>query len=264
MSKASASGMIVSALGALTEGGVVAALVGGGSMWLVGKALASLDAPARSLSWTDAMSMVHDAAAAGKIRIVHEDGRTVSIEPHVNGVDLFYMTDAGSTQRAVERLDPRLLVLLLRLTEWDSKLAQIHHLGIFPGNNPTDTEETHNRATAIDLRKFVFTDGDQLDVLTDWGNKKKWTGSYRLGIGEKGADWFSDLYDFLATQATDRPTDGCGFSGDNASGSATIGDRSFLITPDHGDAKLAVAHKNHVHAQVGPTRACGGRSARGW
>ena len=259
-----ATSALLGVVGALAEGGTVAALGAGASMWLVGKALKSRDTPARGLSWGDAMAKVHDAAAAGQIAIVREDGRTVSIEPHVNGVDLLYMTESGSTQRAVERLDPRLLVLLLRLTEWDKKLAQIHHLGIFPGNNPTDAEETHNRATAIDFRKFVFTDGDQLDVLTDWGNRKKWTGSYRLGLGDKGADWFSDLYDFLATQATDRPIDGCGFSGDNVGGSAEIGDRSFLITPDHGDPKLAVAHKNHVHVQVGPTRACGGRSARGW
>jgi hypothetical protein len=255
---------ILGVLGALTEGGLVAAVVGGGSVWLFGKALDSLHTPARSLTWADAMAKVHEAAAAGQIRIVREDGRTVSIEPHINGVGLYYMTDTGSTQRKVERLDPRLLVMLLRLTEWDPKLAEIHHLGIFPGGNPTDGEETHNRGTSIDLRKFVFTDGDTLDVLSDWGARKKWTGSYRLGLGDKGADWFSDLYDWLAQEATDRPTDGCGFSGDNAGSSATIGDRSFLITPDHGDPKLATAHRNHIHAQVGPTRGCGGRTSKSW
>lgn len=252
------------ALGFLTEGGLAAGLAAGAGMWLAGRAIDALETPARSLSWSEAMGLVHDAASAGKIRIVQEDGKLVVIEPHVNGVELFYQTDAGSVQRATERMDPRLLVLLLRMTEWDPSLVQIHHLGIFPGKNAADLEETHNRGTAIDLRKFVFSDGMQLDVLDDWGNVGKWVGHYRLGIGQKGQDWFSDAYDFLASQATDRPTDKCGFSGDNASGSPTIGDRSFLITPDHGDPTLAAAHKNHFHVQVGPTRACGGRSARSW
>jgi hypothetical protein len=253
-------------LGFLTEGGLGAAVAAGLGMLLAGKAIdAFTNVPARSLSWAEAMGMVRDAASAGKIEIVRESGKTVTIKPWINGVGLYYMTEAGSTQRAVEQLDPRLIVLLLRLTEWDKDLAQIHHLGIFPGKNPGDAEETHNRGTSIDFRKFVFTDGTSLDVFKDWGNKKAWTGrGYRLGLGDWGADWFSDLYDFLAGQATDRPTDGCGFSGDNAGSSPTIGDRSFLISPDHGDSKLAVAHKNHLHVQVGPTRACGGRSARTW
>lgn len=250
--------------GLFVEGGLVAALAAGIGMWGLSRAIDALETPARGLSWAEAAEIVREAAKDGKVEIVREDGKLFSIRPRINGVDLYYMTEAGSSQRAVERIDPRLLVLLLRMTEWDPSLVEIHHLGIYPGHNPADAEETHNRGTAIDLRKFVFRDGMSLDVLLDWGNKRAWIGHYRLGLQDLGADWFADAYDFLASQATDRPLDGCGFSGENASSAPEIGDRSFLITPDHGDRTLAASHKNHFHVQVGPTRACGGRSARSW
>jgi len=242
----------------------------GAGVVLVGVALYArpidFGTPARSLTWQEAMDEVQKAAAAGQVRIVQPYGRALMIAPEVNGVKLFYRGGMSETPRArgTELIDPRLLVLLLRWTRWDPTLRQIIHAGIYPGGNAEDTEEAHNRGTAIDISKMVYADGSDLDILRDWGMKGAWTGHYRLVPADKGYKKFAALYQFLASQATDRPVDGCGFSGENKPGPSTIGDKSFLITPDQGSEGLASRHRDHIHAQVGPTRECGGRSALTW
>lgn len=238
--------------------GVGALFVG---WWLFG------ETPARSLTYDAAMRIVDHAHATGAVHVLgHGPGRMLKISPRVNGAKLGYRTNFGEGPSASrdEVIDPRLLVLLLRMTEQFPDIVSIDHAGIYPSGHTAAADETHNRGTSIDFSRFVMSNGTTYDVLRDWGSKPKSGPGMRLPIGSANRVFFDRMYEFLAGQATDMPTDGCGFSGSNHFATSTIGDKSFLITPDHGSGSLAAMHRDHIHAQVGPTRNCAGKNAAVW
>lgn len=179
----------------------------------------------------------------------------------IDGVEYRYVTDDKGVRDLV--VTPNMLVLLVRLSRFLRTLGvtRVYHAGIFPGKSP-DPTNAHNRGEAIDLSSFVFSDGDRLSVLEDWGKKPKPVHvapsiggvkgeNYRLLPTERGYGFFKLLYSFLSQEATDRGTV-AGKSLETTVGTK-IGESSYIITPDHPRPDLAAAHADHVHAQVGPT-----------
>jgi hypothetical protein len=66
-------------------------------------------------------------------------------------------------------------------------------------------------------------------------------------------DFFQQVYDFITSEWQDR-TD----QPDEADGPTSIGERSFIMHPDHpatapGTPHGREAHRNHVHMQIGVT-----------
>ena len=175
----------------------------------------------------------------------------------IEGVEYRYAADdKGSRELA---LTPNLLVLLVRLSRFLRRegVVRVVHAGIFPGKS-ADATNAHNRGDAIDLSSFVFSDGDKISVLEDWGKKPKAVHvaggkgeNFRLLSTEKGAMFFRRLYSLLSQEATDRGTSG-GKSLETTLGTR-IGETSYIITPDHPRPDLAASHIDHIHAQVGPT-----------
>jgi hypothetical protein len=111
--------------------------------------------------------------------------------------------------------------------------------------------------------EFVLTVNDNWGTistaLTPGGNWPPGTGSnvsYRLddpATDPFASRFFRDLYRFIASEwqdRSDRP--------DPAETETTIGERSFIMHPDHpatapGTTHGREAHKNHIHMQIGVT-----------
>ena len=81
-------------------------------------------------------------------------------------------------------------------------------------------------------------------MLRDWGKASKRPGhKYRLDPSTPVGAFFGDLYRFLTTEFRDRKP-----------GPSSIGERTYLITPDHVSPRLARTHKDHIHVEVPPDR----------
>jgi hypothetical protein len=181
---------------------------------------------------------------------------------------------------APDRLDPRNALALVRLCQFLSDnfgATELFHLGISGGGtdaNGNPRTDCHGQGRAIDfvgVRGTSRDDGSEfaITVLDDWGTAHTaltpdgdWppgTGSdvsFRLDDPDAdpfARDFFSALYDFIASEWQDRSTDP-----DPADTPTTIGERSFIMHPDHpatspGKPNGREAHRNHVHMQIGVT-----------
>lgn len=215
---------------------------------------------ARDLTLAQAMGILKDAAANGEIviRSFPESGRGLVVGGNIAGVQYAYIGSGGAVvnRASIDNLDARFGVLLLYMSRYlhSQGVRTVYDLGItHGGSNPDDV---HNRGRAIDLAGFQFTDGHRLSVLNDWGVKKTPYAanadatSYRLRPGDRGYDFFRNLYAFLAGEAQDRTE-----RTNTDNGPPTqIGAHSYVVTPDHPTRVLRNAHLNHFHAQIGPTR----------
>ncbi|MCI2424233.1 hypothetical protein MOQ72_43260 [Saccharopolyspora sp. K220] len=220
-----------------------------------------------SLDGWDPFNATSQAGNVGGIIIRHWPSGTRALdnrEPHGTAPDL---------------LDPRHALALFRLCRWLSEnwsgLTELYHVGI-SGDGTGQRIDCHGQGRAADFIGVGGTndDGDRWNrtVNDDWGtvstaltpggNWPAGTGSnvsYRLAAPEAAAadEWsagfFRELYAFIASEWQDRSDDP-----DGPAEPTTIGERSFIMHPDHpatapGTPHGREAHKTHIHMQIGAT-----------
>jgi hypothetical protein len=253
--------------------------------------------PARAMSKDDALSELQDLQANGVILLEGAvSAQQVSLDGwdpvnherqdgNVAGVVIRYLA-SGTAQSgqpsggaAPDRLDPRNALALVRLCQWLSEsfsVFELYHLGISGGGvdaqgNPR--RDCHGQGRAVDFVGVKYTAEDDSEVTItvndDWGTVSTavtpggdWppgTGSdvsYRLDDPDADpvvSGFFRDLYQFIASEWQDRSDEP-----DPAGDETTIGERSFIMHPDHpatapGTPHGREAHRNHIHMQIGVT-----------
>lgn len=180
----------------------------------------------------------------------------VAVEPKVvNGVT--FTSVANTTVNWFDNIDQRFLIALYRLTRWMNgstpNVSEIRHMGMGHGNGP-DTD-CHNQGRAIDLSGLI---GDvsgtpfSFEVQRDWGNLSPAASGLKLDNADPTAQLlFRTAYRFGMFEG-----EANGIGTGNTWPAPDLGGRGYLIYPDYGgDAALRAAHQNHMHIQVGPTRA---------
>lgn len=240
------------------------------------------DVPARALTPDQARQVLAGLEASGALRTAPAATPAwVSLaEPVMHGVEFRYWDGRTSRRSALLNLDPRHAVALARLAE---RLATVHgavtikHLGV-NGDSSGARTDCHGQGRALDFAGVTGTvDGADydVDVLRDWGRRSvpdesdpsasrlpSWPAgtrdlTYRLesdpDVDQRVTDLFRDVYQVAVEQwqdLDDQPS---------PSGSASaIGQRSFVMNPDHPTSKPGTpngreAHANHVHVQIGRT-----------
>jgi len=207
---------------------VVAAVVAAGVVMLSRRTNIARYRPAKN---TPADIAVEQLRQLGVLMSEPNPAGLVRVRSKLGGVTYRYLgTDRGS-----ETMDPRLALLLYRVGELARSrgVTEIDHLGIHPGAK-SDPGDVHNRGLAADLAVF-HGPGARLSVLDDWGMRKKEGPGYRLRPGDTGYQFFQDVYDLLRREGE---------------GGGSIGEHSFVLTPDHPDVKYSSTHKDHFHVQV--------------
>jgi hypothetical protein len=195
----------------------------------------------------------------------------ITIEPAViDGVR--FVARGNPRQSAISNLDVRMVVGLYRLaqmlrTRWG--VTAIGHMGIGQGRGASD--DCHNSGRAIDFAgvEGVYR-GQQymLDVQRDWGNQpvtlpngaqqRNWPAdfratSYRLTPGGNALAYglFRDVYELATREFTDTNPQRLGNAAPTQIGQSS----RFIIHPDHPSSGLRSQHQNHMHIQIGSTRA---------
>jgi hypothetical protein len=250
--------------------------------------------PARAMSKDDAFAELLDLQANDVIRLEGEgSAAAVSLDGwdgtqpeagNVAGVIVRYLASGTvsygtpSSAGAPDRLDPRNALALIRLCQWlkeNYNATELYHLGISGGGldvQGRQRNDCHGQGRAVDLVgiKAVADDGTEwtMTVFDDWavstsltpgGDWPAGTGSdvsYRLNddaVDPFTRDFFSALYEFIASEWQDRST-----GPDGLDTPTTIGERSFIMHPDHpatapGTPHGREAHKSHIHMQIGVT-----------
>lgn len=181
----------------------------------------------------------------------------VAVEPKVvNGVT--FTSTANLTVNWFDNIDQRFLIAIYRLTRWlngsTPNVTEIRHMGMGHGNGPAN--DCHNQGRAIDLAGLI---GDvsgtpfSLEVQRDWGSVAPAApGGLKLDNADPTAQLlFRTAYRFGMFEC-----EANGIGSGNTWPAPDLGGRGFLIYPDYGgDPALRAAHQNHMHIQVGPTRA---------
>jgi hypothetical protein len=204
-----------------------------------------------------------DLIARGAIRLkggVTSPGVTqrVTVEPPtLDGIR--YTNDLNPAGGFFDNVDQRMLVALHRLTRWINSsrpdIEQLHHLGIGHGTGPDN--DCHNQGRALDLSGVSGTlDGTPFhrSIRTHWGNLPgAAAGVVRISPS------VDDLAFALFSTAFRYGTYECeanGIGSANKWPMPDLGGSGFVIYPDYGgDAALKQAHQDHIHMQVGKTRA---------
>jgi len=248
--------------------------------------------PARALSQAAAWAELEGWQAEKLIRFTRSDmpGKVdldgmvpVSGEEepgNVAGVRIRYL-ESGSRRsgqpanpNAPDRLDPRHAVAVVRFCRWlhdQWGATELYHLGT-SGDSSGRRTDCHGQGRAID---FVGVKGSRegneyvLAVKDDWGTvdtpvtpggvwQPAGTSSthFRLADVEGhdlARDFFSAAYEFIADQWQDRSA-----RPDGLVARSSIGQRSFIMNPDHptsapGGKGGRESHANHLHMQIGPT-----------
>jgi hypothetical protein len=131
-------------------------------------------------------------------------------------------------------------------------------IGIGRDDKPGDS---HNTGRALDFfgahtRKgtlWVTKDWSKRPIVVNGKTHKTWPASqipfYRLQQGDPGFELFAWVYRFAAQECQDS-SEGRTIAGQSSS---TIGQRSFIIHPDHLSVELRKHHQDHMHFQIGTT-----------
>ncbi len=241
--------------------------------------------PARAMSIADAFAelvVLHESGSLTLVPAPSGSGATparVRISPStLHGVEYRYWDGKKTLRHGMELLDPRNALALARLARWAAEnhgVTEIHHLGLSGSSTRNDC---HGQGRALDFAgiKGVSADGNEFvwNVLRDWGNKSvpdesdpagarlaKWpagtrTLTFRLDgpdADPTAAEFFRQLYEFCAGEWQDQDSLPSGRTQTSA-----IGQRSFIMNPDHPASKPGTpngreAHANHLHLQIGPT-----------
>lgn len=209
--------------------------------------------PARALSVDQAIEQMNAYADAGIVDIVTPaSGGRMTIGGRIGGVQHSYLDDTGiHPRKTIDNLDPRFGVLLVRLDAMAENLGvtEVLDLGITHGSSNPD--DVHNQGRAIDVGGLRGSDRSgpfDLRIFRDWGQRPDLgVGVYRLSAGDPGFDLFASIYAIGTQEGADRTTH------PEWTPPTQIGELSYLITPDHPNAELRSAHKNHIHLQLGRT-----------
>lgn len=237
--------------------------------------------PARALSKAEAFAELQTLVDEGTLLFEgYSDEHHVNLDGlnpytgekeagNVAGVVIRY----GEAAAAPDHLDPRNALGLVRLCQYLSSefgVTDLFHLGI-SGDASGGRTDCHGQGRAVDFAGAARRVGDdtdfQLTVLDDWGTAYTgytpdgdWPGdtgsavTYRLGgEGTFAETFFAGVYEFVAGQWQDRSV-----NPDGEDTPTSIGEGSFVMSPDHptsapGTAHGREAHKNHLHMQIGKT-----------
>lgn len=215
--------------------------------------------PARALSVDQAIAQMNAYANAGLVDIVtpapdssDPGGSRMTIGARIGGIQHSYLETSGITSRkTIDNLDPRFGVLLVRLDAMleNRGVTEVLDLGITHGSSNPD--DVHNQGRAIDVGGLRGSDRSgpfDLRIFRDWGQRPDLgVGVYRLSASDPGFDLFASIYALGTQEGADRSTH------PEWTPPTQIGESSYLITPDHPNADLRSAHKNHIHLQLGRT-----------
>jgi hypothetical protein len=200
--------------------------------------------PARNLSKKQAWKELETLKAQGIIDFKKKWGTRAQLLFPVSGVDF---RAKWSNQPATKSypIDPRLAVATVRLSLWAKKhgVTEIAHMG-FMGRSSKDR---HGQGRAVDLAGFKGVDPKtgiafDYDILRDWGKiPKRQNSPYRLDPSTHKGGFFHNLYGFLTTEFRDRKP-----------GPSKIGERSYILCPDHPSPRLSRTHSDHFHVEVPP------------
>lgn len=250
--------------------------------------------PARAMTKEDAFAELESLANAGVILFEGEASPTSvsldGLDPNTGALQAGNVAGVivrfGTSPAAPDRLDPRNALALVRFCQFlvDSFGAtDLFHLGISGGGvnqDGTPRIDCHGQGRAVDFAGVTMpVNGTptKITVLNHWGNVGtgatpggNWpagTGSdthFRLDEADASplgnpdgdavvADFFRRVYDFIAQEWQDRSD-----NPDPAEASTSIGERSFIMHPDHpatapGTPHGREAHKDHLHMQIGKT-----------
>ncbi|WP_025037870.1 hemopexin repeat-containing protein [Bradyrhizobium sp. DOA9] len=178
--------------------------------------------------------------------------------PIIDGIT--YQDDAGPAP-VIDNVDQRMVVALYRFARWvnasEPTIDMIKHLGIGHGIGPAN--DCHNQGRALDFSGLVGTSlGTPFNkrILTNWGNLPSTGSALRLNPAT------DPLAHQLFLTAFRFGTFECECNGIGAANKwpvKNVGDPGgFVIHPDYVDVDvppLRPSHQNHIHMQLGPTRA---------
>jgi hypothetical protein len=233
----------------------------------------------------DGLILLEGAASAERVSLDGWDPVAQEKQDgNVAGVVVRFLSSGSATGspaggNAPDRLDPRNALAIVRLCQWlntNHGATELYHLGmtVEVDNNGNPRTDCHGQGRAVDFVgvKTVAEDGTEIirTVFDDWGTARtsltpdgNWpagTGSavsYRLDAPDAensdARDFFRAVYEFIASQWQDRTT-----TADPADTPTAIGERSFIMHPDHpstapGKPNGREAHRNHIHMQIGVT-----------
>ena len=204
--------------------------------------------PARRLTKRQAVDELVALRRAGKIDFKPPNpkpGDRIRLKLPIDGVEFKYPT-RRRPDRQTYPLDPRMAVAHVRLAGWAKSrgITQVEHLG-YRGSG----RGRHGEGRAMDIGGFRGVDpatgkSFYVNVKRDWGRAPKGNAQgYRLDPSTVAGRVFKDAYRFMASEFRDR-----------RNGRSQIGDRSYVLTPDHPSARLARTHADHFHIEVPPSR----------
>jgi hypothetical protein len=174
---------------------------------------------------------------------------------NIGGVRWVPDNQAASGWTHTGRMDLRTAVLAVRLAQYLNSsrwgVTEIYWGGMGVGR---DENDRHGQGLAIDIHG-VWARSGWIDVWFDWGKQPitlpsgktvtAWPAtqapSYRLDTSTTAGGFFFDLYQYLTGEAVDR----------GGSAPSSIGQRSFILHPDHPDNTLRPNHQDHVHCEIG-------------
>lgn len=209
--------------------------------------------------WDPVAGAARDGCVAGVVVRYLESGTRLSGSP--------------SSPNAPDRLDPRHALALVRFCNWLASrwgATELYHLGV-SGDASGARTDCHGQGRAID---FVGVKGSvngqdyHLTVKDDWGavDTPSTPGGVWQPVGTNVThfrlndvdhpferDFFQSAYDFIAGQWQDKTSGPA-----PATTPSAIGERSFIMNPDHhssapGGKSGREAHANHLHMQIGVT-----------
>jgi hypothetical protein len=171
-----------------------------------------------------------------------------------------YQNDAGPAP-LIDNVDQRMVVALYRLTRWlnasEPNIETITHKGIGHGSGPPD--DCHNQGRALDFSGLVGSSlgaAFRKTVLGNWGSLPPNGSALRL---DPATDPLAFQLFLTAFRFGTFECECNGIGSGNKWPAKNIGDPGgFVIHPDYVDVPpdvLRPAHRDHIHMQLGPTRA---------
>ena len=226
---------------------------------------AAISKPARELTQAEARDLVvyyvhQNQLALEKPIVFGKDGVPTFPKPGdkvklgltIAGVQFTPDSKAAASWTHTGPMDLRMAVLAVRLAHFLKAgrwgVTTIYWGGMGVGR---DQDDRHGKGFALDFHGAITRHG-KFDVWKDWGNQtitlpnlktaRSWpvgtVPHFRLDVDTQAGGFFKDVYDFLTREAAD------------ATRPSSIGDRSFIVHPDHPNPALRSSHQDHIHCEI--------------